>query len=243
MNKNKPLAAIYLRSSKDRSDVSIDTQRRELQDLANSRDLLIVQEYADAVESGKDDDRPGFQALYQDLRSPGRTWSTILMLDTSRLARRRVNAIVFEEIECKRRSVTIIYKSLPDTDPITEMLLKSILQAMDEWHSVTSKQKGLAGMAENVRQGYRAGGRAPRGYRLRTVTTGAVRDGAQVTKSVLELSPEADKVRAYLAGRAEGRSRTILRQELGIDWPLTSHDRHGVERAHLRRAYRVGRAQ
>ena len=32
---------------------------------------------------------------------------------------------------------------MPDTDPITNMLLRSILQAMDEWHSLTSKAKRL----------------------------------------------------------------------------------------------------
>ena len=49
--------AIYLRSSKDRSDVSIDAQRRQLQALANQKGFAIAIEYADAVESGKDDDR------------------------------------------------------------------------------------------------------------------------------------------------------------------------------------------
>ena len=53
----------YLRSSKDRIDVSIDAQRRELQLLAKSRNLTIVEEFADAVESGKDANRPGFQNL------------------------------------------------------------------------------------------------------------------------------------------------------------------------------------
>ena len=60
----------------------------------------------------------------------------------------RHNALIFEEVECRKHGVKVVYKSLPDSDPITEMLLKSILQAMDEWHSLTSKAKGLAGMAE-----------------------------------------------------------------------------------------------
>ena len=55
--------AVYLRSSKDRSDVSIDAQRRELKALAEKRSLLLVQEFTDIVESAKDEDRPGFQSL------------------------------------------------------------------------------------------------------------------------------------------------------------------------------------
>ena len=60
-------AAVYLRSSKDRSDVSIDAQRRALHELAVARGLVIVDEYADAVESGKDEgpgeEHPVHQAI------------------------------------------------------------------------------------------------------------------------------------------------------------------------------------
>ncbi|MFZ6676077.1 hypothetical protein [Undibacterium sp. Xuan67W] len=93
-----------------------------------------------------------------------------------------MNAIVFEEMEAKRRNVTIIYRSLPGSAPITDMLLKFILQAMDEWHSLTSKQKGLVGMSENVKQGFRTSGRAPFGYSLDKFSTGAIRDGEPVTR-------------------------------------------------------------
>ena len=55
--------ALYLRSSKDRSDVSIDAQRRELTALATQRGLLVVREYSDVVESGTDENRPGLRAL------------------------------------------------------------------------------------------------------------------------------------------------------------------------------------
>lgn len=70
-----PTAALYLRSSKDRSDVSIDAQRRELFALAHDKKLSIVAEYVDAVESAKTDQRPGFQSLLRDLKSADRPWS------------------------------------------------------------------------------------------------------------------------------------------------------------------------
>ena len=124
-------AALYLRSSKDRSDVSIDAQRRELQALAKSKGLAIVAEHTDVVISANDDDRPGFQALLAELKAPDRPWHAI-------------------------------------------------------------KQKGLAG------------GRAPRGYELQHVTTGAVRKGTPVIKSILRLSAEAPIIARYLKGRAGG---------------------------------------
>ncbi len=175
-------ACTYLRSSKDRHDLSLDAQRRALQAYAHDHGLAIVAEFADAVESGKDDDRPGFQALLRALRDPARAWAVILALDTSRIARRRHLALIFEH-EAEKAGVRILYRSVPDTDPITGMLLRSILQAMDEWHSLTSKAKGLAGMAEAVRQGWRAGGRPPRGYRMEHQPTGTLRDGRPVVRS------------------------------------------------------------
>lgn len=239
-------ACLYLRSSKDRNDVSIDAQRRELADLAKTRGLAVVEEFADVVESGKDEDRPGFQELVAAVRKPNRGWSTVLMLDTSRLARRRHLAVIFEEIECRRHGVAVVYKSLPESDPITDMLLKSILQAMDEWHSLTSRRKGLAGMAENVRQGYRAGGRAPMGYRLDRIATGAVREGQPVTKSRLVPDAQAPTIKKYLEGRAQDRGRAALKAELGLErmadstligleWQAMTYAGHTVWAVHAER--------
>lgn len=160
--------------------------------------------------------------MLRGIRNPKRLWDTILVLDTARIGRRRHLAIIFEEHECKRHGIKVIYKSLPDSDPITEMLLKSILQAMDEWHSLTSRVKGLAGMSENVKQGYRAGGRAPRGYKLLHIETGTIREGEPVTKSKLVPNDDAMKMRAYLQHRARGVPRSRALELAGGDWPVAS---------------------
>ena len=213
--------ALYLRSSKDRSDVSIDAQRRQLHDLAQERNLFIVQEYVDAVESGKDEDRPGFQQILRDIKLSVRKWTSVLVLDTSRIARRRQISLMFEH-ECNKAWIKVIFKSLPDSDPITEMLLKSILQAIDEWHSLTSKAKGLSGMRENVKQGFRAGGRAPKGYRLEHVATGTFREGVPVTKSRLIKGDDAELLSAYLKARATGVSRARASEVSGFSAAVTT---------------------
>ncbi len=214
-------AALYLRSSKDRSDVSIDAQRRELLALAHNRQFSIVTEYVDAVESAKTEQRPGFQALLRDLKAPDRPWTVLLVTDTSRLSRRRYVAQIFKH-EIKKRGVEILYAKMPETDPITAVILEAVFEAMDEVHSLMSREKGLAGMAENVRQGYRAGGQAPRGYRLRRVETGAVRDGEPVRKSVLESTAEAPQVGRYLRLRASGKPRVQALRETGLRCSSTS---------------------
>lgn len=238
--------ALYLRSSKDRHDVSIDVQRNALKQLAAQRDLTVVEEFADAVESGKDEDRPGFLRLIAAVRNDRRGWSTLLVLDTSRLARRRLLALMFEERECARHAVRIIYKALPESlDPGMEVILKSQLQAMDEWHSITSRQKGLAGMAQNVKDGFRAGGRAPLGYRLTHIPTGAIREGVPVTKARLEPSEHAASVTAYLHARAAGTARRTAAAEsgltatqstlVGMEWNALTYAGHTVWNVHAAR--------
>jgi site-specific DNA recombinase len=214
-------AVLYLRSSKDRSDVSIDAQRRELTALATQRGLLVVGDYADVVESGTDENRPGLRRLVADIRQRGRGWDTVILLDTSRLARKPIISWMFER-DAEKNGVRVVYKSVPDEDPITAVLLKSLMMGIDQWHSLTSKRKGLAGMAENVRQGFRAGGRAPRGYRLATIATGAIREGAAVTKTKLVANDDAPIVAEYLRLRAEGIARTTIMRQLKIKWPATS---------------------
>ena len=214
-------AALYCRSSKDRSAISIQAQRHELLALAKTRDLIVTAEYADAVESGKDADRPGFQQLLRELKLKTRAWTAILIYDTSRIGRRRYIAEAFRH-ECKKLGIDIIFAKVPEVDPISQVILDSVLQAMDEVHSLMSREKGLAGMAENVRQGFRAGGRAPFGYRLVSIDTGQIRDGVAVTKSKLEPDTNGPNIAAWLQGRAIGKNGRQLADQLGIDMAKSS---------------------
>lgn len=177
--------------------------------------------FEDVVESAKDENRPGFQGLLAELKSSRRQWDHLLMVDTSRLSRRRYMAEVFAH-ECRKRGVTILYSKLPDADPITSSVIIGVMQVFDELHSLMSREKGLAGMAENVRQGFRAGGRAPRGYRLKSIPTGTLRDGKEVMKSVLEPDDNARLVALFLEQRATGMPRRRLHQLLKLPWPETT---------------------
>jgi len=214
-------AALYLRSSKDRSDVSIDAQRRKLQETASRLNLTIVEEFVDAVESGKDDDRPGYQQMLSTIRSRHRRWQHLIALDTSRIARSRYIALAIEN-DCRKVGITMHFANIPEMDEITGVLVKSVFQAMDEVHSLTSRAKGLAGMAENIQRGFRAGGRAPRGYDLQHIETGVMREGRPVTKSKLAINTDSGLVADYLKARAKGEPRGNAISRLKLPWAQTS---------------------
>ncbi len=218
--------ATYLRSSKDRHDVSIDAQRRELLELAAKRGLTIAQEYADAVEAANDWSRPGFRQLLLDVARVDRGWEVLLVLDTSRLARDVNLAGVFRH-ECRRRGVRVVFSKIPESNPLGDLITTHVYQLVDHIHSHMSREKGLAGMTENVRKGFRAGGKAPFGYALEAVETGSIRDGMPVTKSRLVANADAPAIARYLKGRAAGLPSTRLAAECGIR--LGHSTRIGIE--------------
>ena len=220
-NQNDRRCALYLRSSKDRTDVSIAAQRRELKALSITRNLTIVEEFTDAVESGKDANRSGFQSLLTQINNKSRLWSVVMMVDTSRLARNQFVAHSFMH-ECGKRNIEVIFAKTPELEGVSAIILPAVLHAMDQVHSFMSREKGLAGMAENVRQGFRAGGRAPFGYKLEYMSTGAVREGEPVTKSKLVLDDNAPKIATYLKGRAKGLTGSLLAEKLGLEIARTS---------------------
>lgn len=233
-------AACYLRSSKDRSDISPAAQRHELERLAASRSLQIVATFEDAVQSGSTEDRPGFIDLLRAIKNPLRGWAVLLVYDTSRIARGRYIAQAFKH-EAKKRGVTIHYARMPsDLDPVSAVVLESVFEAMDEAHSIMSREKGLAGMAENVRQGWRAGGRAPIGYRLELHATGAIREGKPVTKSKLIPNEDAPRVARYLKERARGTPRVLVRALVdrpdstlvAVEWNALTYAGHTVWNRH-----------
>lgn len=215
MTKNNR-AALYLRSTKDRSDISIDAQRRKLTTLAKERGLSVVTEFSDPVLSGKSENRPGFRKMMIEIGSPSRQWDYLLIYDSARLSREMYVTPTIK-YECRKRGIEIVFSQIPpDLDPMSRMMIENMLQTMDVIHSMISKEKGLGGMAENVTQGFRAGGRAPIGYQLEHIPTGAIREGKPVTKSKLKPSEKAPLVKRYLSARARGASRRQAVAESGI---------------------------
>ncbi len=211
-------AALYVRSSKDRKDVSIPGQVEVLTELAAAKGLKIAQIYSESEESAKDEDRPEYQRMLDDIKRPGRGWTVLLMYDTARLARNAAIARAFK-YRASKAGVKIIFRSIPeDTDPVSELLLHSIYEAMDEAHSMWSREKGVSGMRQNIVQGYRAGGRAPLGYKLQQIDTGKRRDGEQLFKTRLVPSDDAPKVAEYLRQRAAGKPRAAVLRDLGLPW-------------------------
>ncbi len=214
-------AALYLRSSKDRHDVSVDSQGRELRKFASQSGDIVVVEFSDRVESAKTDDRPGFQAMIAEAKKKDCQFRVLYCYDTSRFSRRQYHAQLYKHL-LKSLGVELIFLKLPKTDTILDPIIESLMEAFDEFHSQKSKIDGLRGMRENIKQGWRAGGRAILGYKLDKRVVG-MREGQPLTKS--KLVPDNKtfiEVQNYLKGRARGESRRDLQSRMTIKVPYSS---------------------
>jgi site-specific DNA recombinase len=209
--------ALYLRSTKDRHDVSVEAQRRELTAHAESKSYVTSAVFEDKVQSAKTDDRPAFQEMIAEAVRRDKRFDVILCLDTSRFARNATDAKIYKEHLRGTCNVRVEFVKMPTTDSYIDPLIETLMEGIDQLHSQKSKSDGLRGMKQNVLKGFRAGGSAPIGYKLDKIVTG-IREGVQVTKSKLIRDPEKFTViQAYLERRASGHSRPDAASLTGLD--------------------------
>ncbi len=206
---NMKKAALYLRSSKDRAEVGTDSQRKELLAFAVKEDLTVADEFSDMELSGSFDEtsRPGFKRLLAAVRE--KKFDVVLAVDTSRIARDPMVSMFFTR-ECEKSGVDLRYSKLGiDSQTAMGEMVLGVLRQFDRLHARLSADKGRAGQEANLSRGFRAGGRAPIGYKLHHEETGASRGGVAVRKSKLVTDPAlAPRVTAFLKARALGVPRT-----------------------------------
>ena len=77
-------AALYARVSSDRQDVdlSVAAQLRALRGYAEKNGYVVVREYIDEAESGRDADRPQFRRMLDEASRPDAPFREILIRQT-----------------------------------------------------------------------------------------------------------------------------------------------------------------
>ncbi len=144
-------------------------------------------------ESGSKQDRPGWTALTAEARDRhGRRFDAVIVYATSRLARDRLYAALFER-ELRRVGVAIHY-AMGAGDPSTPegQVFIGMQQLWDEFERNKLARETKRGMREGTEQGYRMGGRAPYGYKRELHDLPESHRG-DTTKSRVTLVPVPDQ--------------------------------------------------
>jgi len=156
-------------STKDKQDptISFPSQRSECAEKAEELGGRIVCDFTDQ-EAGRRDDRVGWSELIREAKEPdARRFDAVIVYSTSRLSRELFHALAYER-ELARAGVEVFYaRSAGDQTSPEGRLIRHMFQALDQFEVEKLGREVRRGQTENTKQGYRNGGRAPYGYRLR----------------------------------------------------------------------------
>ncbi len=216
--------ALYVRSSQDLHDVSCDAQEAQLRIVATQNGESIYKVYTDKALSSTRDVRPAFDEMTTvATQKDNKPFTKIYCLDTSRFGRDNYESQVLLHQLRQKYGVEVCFANMPVMDGYMGEAMEKMMSIFDFLHSQQSKTKGVQSMKQNVRMGYRAGGRAPYGYRIVSFAMGEHRNGHGISKTKLEPNPEtAPYANEYLERRAKGETRMALLKdffERGIPSP------------------------
>jgi len=135
---------IYARYSPgpQQTEASIEGQVRECKEYADRNGIRIINVYSDSKQTGRNDNRAGFQRMLRDCKRGG--VSVILVWKIDRFGRNRAE-IAQNRALLKLSGVKVIsaMEHIPETPE--GIILESVLEGMAEYYS--------ANLAENVRRG------------------------------------------------------------------------------------------
>ncbi len=156
-------------STKDKQDptLSFPSQREACATKAAELSGEIVCEFTDQ-EAGRRDDRAGWADLLREAKErEARRFDAVIVYSTSRLSRDLFHALTYER-EMTRAGIEVFYALTAGDQTSPEgRLIRHMFQALDQFEVEKLGREVRRGQKENTRQGYRNGGRAPYGYRLR----------------------------------------------------------------------------
>ena len=166
--------ALYARVSSDRQDVdlSVAAQLRALRDYADKNGYVVVREYVDEAVSGRVDDRPEFNKMIDEARSPRAWFQEVLVWKFSRFTRKREHAVAYKSL-LRRRGVRVVSITEHTDDTPTGNLAEGIIETVDEFYSEDLATDVRRGMREAASRGFWVSSRTPYGYNRVMVQDGA----------------------------------------------------------------------
>ncbi len=188
--------AAYLRvSTTDKQDPSLSfpSQLKACKAKAAESEGSVVCTFDDQA-SGARDDRPGWGKLMAEARNPDRRFDGVLVYSTSRLARDRMLAALYER-DLEKLGVRVVYaRGGGDTSTPEGAMFVGMQQLWDAFERDKLARETKRGMSEGSSQGFRMGGRAPYGYRRQGTDLPAGHQGAEKQRVRLVAEPSEAEV-------------------------------------------------
>ena len=191
-------------SSKMQNETSIEGQRRVVEEFAKREGIEIVGEYIDRAKSGKNDKRPAFQKMIEDIKNKKIKTNIVLVYKLDRFARNEKLHRKFEDI--LNENAVVLWsatESVNNAERMTDKLLKAIALISNEEYVFKISQDVTRGKKEAAYKGEWCGGTPALGY-----------DFDRNTKKLIINREEAKAVRLAFKLRAEGFSYRYIIERL-----------------------------
>lgn len=139
---------IYARfSSHSQTEQSIEGQLKVCYEYAKNNDYIVVGEYIDRAQTGKNDNRVEFQKMLSD--SDKHTFEGVLVYQLDRFARNRYDSAI-NKSKLKKNGVRVISAKENIADDPSGILVEGVLESMAEYYSAELSQKIHRGMEINA---------------------------------------------------------------------------------------------
>jgi DNA invertase Pin-like site-specific DNA recombinase len=189
-------------------DLSLPAQLDTLRRLAADRQYEVVAEYIEPGASGRDDQRPLFRRMMQEVLAPSASVNAILVVHTSRFMRDAGKAVVHKQA-LARRGIRVLSASQETADDPSGHLMETIYAGFDQYESEMNGYRTSAAIRENARRGFVNGSQAPFGYRASLVDTGV---GPKRRKLLPEPSETATLREVFRLYIAHGGAKAVARE-------------------------------
>ncbi|MDD4985271.1 MAG: recombinase family protein [Dehalococcoidales bacterium] len=185
--------AIYCRVStqnQKEEEVPILGQLEECRKYAKEKGWEIVKVYEDAGYSGRTDQRPAFQEMFEAIKQNPKPFDIILTWRSNRLFRSVEHRLAYGRI-FRRRGIRFVSLHEPEFEGASAQFMETVLAAADELYCKQVAEDTLRGLKQIASQGYSTGGRPPTGYRNVRVAAGLKPNGEPIMRTKWEPDPVA----------------------------------------------------
>ena len=196
----KKITALYERLSRDDEQQgesnSITNQKKYLEDFARSRGFKNIRHFTDDGYSGTNFNRPGFNALLEEIKSGN--VAVLAIKDMSRIGRNYLQVGFYTEILFPEKGVRFIaVNNNIDSDNPTENEFTPFLNIMNEWYARDTSKKIKAIFRNRMEHGERCSGAVPYGYRMNPEDKTFIVDpeAAEVVKRIFAMAAEGKPIR------------------------------------------------
>ena len=175
--------------------------------------MIVVEIYRDEAASGTISARPGFQSMIGDTTGKDAKFSAILVWKLSRFSRNLFDSVTYQTL-LEKRGVHVISVTEPLDQSPSGQLLKSIIQAVDDFYSKNLGQDVRRGQLKLILRKFYPHNKVRYGLKL----VKAQEDGGEAFHSRIEPNPPYDRiVRRIILEAGAGKTDQDIRKGLHDD--------------------------